>query len=275
MKTINRFFMVMAIMLLLYNATTFAQEQNGPAYVTVTTMHWNMDNKDFKMDEWKAVEKEYLQKLTMNNENVMSSGFYLHKMTPDNTEVLYVQTYPSWDAIGKAAGRNAELAKEAWPDENARDAFYKKRSAYYSDKHSDEIYVTMPNAKLMATMPTKDMICYLKRGHFKFDEGSDAEFDALDKEYFDNVTNKNEYIKAYYPMAHAWGSDRTEAVEAFFLDSMADLDKMFDKDTELYNEHWKDEATRKADEEKAAKYFDGRHGDYVYTYIAGLAKSAN
>lgn len=272
MRTINRFFMVLAITLLLCNTSAFAQEQTRPEYVTVTTMHWNMNNKDFKKDEWKAVEKEYLDKITMKNEHVTSASFYLHRMTPDNSELLYVQSYPTWEALGKAAARNAELAKAAWPDEKKRDEFFKKRSAYYSPMHSDEIYATMPNAKPMATMPTKDMICYVRKGHFAYGEGSDEEFDALDKEYFDNVTNKNEYIKAYYPMAHAWGSDRTEAIEAYFLDSMADLDKMFDKDTELYEAHWKDEASRKANEEKSAKYFDGRHGDYIYTYVAGLAK---
>lgn len=272
MKTINRFFMIMAVMLLSYNTATFAQEQTRPQFITVTTMHWNMDNKDFKMDEWKAVEKEYLDKVTMKNEHVAGASFYLHRMTPDNTELLYVQSYPTWEAIGKAAARNTELAKAAWPDENGRNDFFKKREAYYSSNHSDEIYATMPNAKPMATMPTTDMICYVRKGHFAFGEGSDEEFDAMDKEYFDNVTNKNEYIKAYYPMAHAWGSDRTEAVEAFFLDSLADLDKMFDRDTELYEAHWKDEASRNAMEEKGAQYFDGRHGDYIYTYVAGLAK---
>lgn len=272
MKTINRFFMVLAITLLLCNTSTFAQEQTRPEFLTVTTMHWNMDNKDFKMDEWKAVEKEYLDKITMKNEHVSGASYYLHRMTPDNTELLYVRSYPSWEAVGKAAARNAELAKEAWPDGKARNDFFEKKDAYYSVNHSDEIYATMPNAKPMATLPTKDMICYVRKGHFAYGEGTDEEFDAMGKEYFDNVTNKNEYIKAYYPAAHAWGSDRTEFVEAFFLDSLADLDKMFDKDTELYEAHWKDEASRKADEEKSAKYFDGRHGDYIYTYVAGLAK---
>lgn len=272
MKTINRFFMVMALMLLLCSAPLIAQEQARPQYVTVTTMHWNMNNKDFKMDEWKAVEKEYLDKVTMKNENVISASFYLHKLTPDNTELLYVQAYPNWEAIGKAAQRNAELAKAAWSDESARNAFFDKRNSYYSEKHSDEIYATLPNAKVMTTNPTKDMVCYVRKGHFKFGEGTDEEFEALDKEYFDNITAKNEYIKAYYPMAHAWGADRTEFVEAIFLDSLADLEKMFDKDNELFEAHWKDEAARKAMEDKGSQYFDNTHGDYIYTYVAGLAK---
>lgn len=274
MKTINRFFTVLAIALLLCNTSIFAQEQQRPAFVTVTTMHWNMNMEDFKMDQWKAVEKEYLDKVTMKNEHVSGASFYLHRMTPDNTELLYVQSYPSWDAVGKAAERNAELATAAWPDEKARQAFFKKRNAYYSPKHSDEIYAPMPNAKVMSAPPSKDMVCYVRKGHFNYsdDTGTDEEFEALNKEYFDNVTAKNEYIKAYYPMAHAWGSDRTEVVEAYFLDSLADLDKMFERDGELFEAHWKDEASRKAMDEKGRKYFDNRHGDYIYTYVAGLAK---
>ncbi len=274
MRTINRFFMVLAITLLLCTTSTFAQEQARPEFVTVTTMHWNMDNNDFKMDDWKAVEKEYLDKITMKNEHVTGASFYLHRMTPDNTELLYVQTYPSWEALGKAAERNGELAAAAWPDEKARAAFFKKRSNYYSPRHSDEIYAPMQNAKVMSAPPTKDMICYVRKGHFNYSDetATDEEFDALSKEYFDNVINKNEYIKAYYPMAHAWGSDRTESIEAFFVDSLGDLDKMGEKDDELFEAHWKDEASRKAMDEKAKKYFDGRHGDYIYTYVAGLSK---
>ena len=272
MKTINRFFMVFTMMLLLSNPVIFAQEQTRPEFVTVTTMHWNMDNKDFKMDEWKAIEKEYLDKITMKNEHVVSVSFFLHRMTPDNTELLYVQTYPTWEDLGKAATKNAELAAAAWPDKTARDNFFKKRGAYYSDDHSDEIYATMPNAKPLPTSTTTDMVCYVRKGHFAYGEGTDEEFDATAKEYFDNVTNKNEFIKGYYPMAHAWGSDRTESIEAFFLDSMADLDKMFDRDTALFEAHWTDEASRKAMDEIGAKYFDGRHGDYIYTYVAGLSK---
>lgn len=233
-----------------------------------------MDNKDFDMDEWKAVEKEYLEKVTMKNEHISSASYFLHRMTPDNTELLYVRSYPTWEAIHKATARSGELASAAWPNKTARDNFFKKKENYYSAEHSDEIYETMPNAKPLPTSTTTNMICYVRKGHFNYsdDTGTDEEFDALSKEYFDNVTNKNEFIKGYYPMAHAWGSDRTESVEAFFLDSMADFDKMSDRDDVLFDAHWKDEASRKTMDEKGQKYFDSRHGDYIYTYVAGLSK---
>ena len=65
MKTTNRLFTaIMATLLLLNTTAILAQDEapQGPEYVTITTMHWNMDMKDFKMDEWKAIEKEFLDK---------------------------------------------------------------------------------------------------------------------------------------------------------------------------------------------------------------------
>ena len=274
MKTTNRFFTTLIGLLMCFNVSMNAQEDAKPMYITVTTMHWNMDYKDFKMDEWKAVEKEFLDKVVMKNEHILSASFYLHRLTADNTELLYVQSFASWDAIDKASKRSNELSLEAWPKDEDAKIYFDKRNAYYAPEHSDEIYAVMDIAKPLAEAPTKDMVCYVRKGHFNFsgDMGTQAEFDALSKEYADNVTFKNEYIKGYYTYAHAWGAVRTEAIEVFFLDSLADLEKMMDKDGELYEAHWKDEAARKKMEEAGQKYYDNRHGDYVYTFVAGLAK---
>ena len=274
MKTNKLFFMVITAVLLLCNSTiALAQEEaKVPQYYTVTTMHWNMDYEDFDMDTWKAVEKEYLDKVVMKNEHLMGSSIYLHHTTPDNTELLYVQVYESWDAIDKAAERNGELAKEAWSDDEERKAYFKKRNAYYSNLHSDEIYATMSGAKVLQE-PTKDMILYLRTSHFAFPEdGTLDEFKTLRSEFNEKVIHKNELIKGYYPGAHAYGADRTEFVEAFFFDSAADLDKMFDRNDELRKEAWPDEVARKERGKKVGKYFTGVHGDAIYTQVYGLSK---
>lgn len=252
-------------------ATSQEEGQAGPNYVTVSTMHWNMDYKDFDMDTWKAVEKEYFNKVTLKNELVLSSGIYVHHFTPDNTELLSVNVYGSWEDIDKASARNMALVKEGWPDEAARKAYFAKRNAYYADEHSDEIYVSMPNAKSTNIADAK--ILFVRRGHFAFPEdGSAEEFNTIHKEYVDNVIGKNDYILGYYPHAHAWGSDRTEFTEAYFFNTVSDLENMFDKNTELYNAHWPDEAVRKARAEKAGKYFNGVHGDYIYDVVGELIK---
>lgn len=114
---------------------------------------------------------------------------------------------------------------------------------------------------------------YLQKRHFAFPkDGTQKEFNALKKEYIDNVINKNDFILGYYPNAHAWGTDRTEYLEAFYVESMKNLDKMLSKNGELFDANWADEAARKEFGKKMGKYFTGIYGDYIYTRVFGLSK---
>ncbi|MEC3906706.1 hypothetical protein VOI54_06725 [Tamlana sp. 2201CG12-4] len=275
MKTTSQLISAIAMMLLLcFTTTVLAQEeeQKGSQYITVTTLHWNMDYEDFDMDTWKAVEKEYLDKVTAKNDHVMGSSFYLHQMTPDNRELVYVRVYGSWDAIEKAGSRDSELEKEGWPDEEERKAFMKKRNAYYSNFHSDEIYVTLPLVKPLEDV-SKDLICYVRTSHMDFPEdGKTDEIKMLMNENFEKLIKNNPLIKAYYSHRHAWGKDATEMIEAFFLDSMTDLDKLFEGLPALIEESWPDEEERKARWKTLNSYFTGVHGDAVFKFVAGLSK---
>lgn len=271
MKTTIKLFAAVAILLLLLSPSLIAQER--PVYVTATTMHWNMDNDDFEMSEWIATEKEFLDKVTMKNEHVLSAAFYLHRYTADNTELVYVQTFATWDAIDKATARNVELAEAAWPDEAARDAYFDKQGAYYSNDHADEIYATMEGAKLLTDFTEDDLILYVRKSQLAFPEdGTQEEFKTLRMEFTENVLHKNELIKGYYPNVHSWGSDRTEFLEAFIVSSMSDLDKLGERTGELAAEYMPDEAARDEFGKKYSKYFTGVHGDFIYSVVKELRK---
>jgi len=275
MKTTIKFFIAIAVFALLSTTTMSAQDatddQAGPQYYVITTMHWDMDYQT--EDSWDDIEKEYLDKVTMKNEHIMGSGFFIHRWTADNSELRYVRVFANWDAIDKAGKRDEELIKEAWPNESEREAFFKKQDAFYSVEHSDEIYAVMPGAKIPATKATEDKILYLQTRHFAYPEdGSAEEFGKLRMEYVENVIHKNEKIKAYYPHRHAWGADRTVFMQAYILDSMEDLENMAETNGELFEAHWKDEASRRAYGEKISKYFTPNHGDEIFTAIAGLSK---
>ena len=99
MKTTNQFFTAfLAIVLMFSTPTIFAQEEEAPArpeYMTVTTMYWNSEN-DSTMDEWKAVEREYMEKVTSKNEYVKGGWYYTHLLTENSNEVHYVQSYHNW-----------------------------------------------------------------------------------------------------------------------------------------------------------------------------------
>jgi siroheme synthase (precorrin-2 oxidase/ferrochelatase) len=270
MKTTNKLLIVMAFFALLFTNSTSAQEAATPEYYTITTMHWNMENND---STWVETEKEYLNKVTKKNQYVMGAGFYLHRWTDDNTELKYVQAYANWDDIDKANIRNGELEKEAWPDEKARMAFLDKQGDFYSANHSDEIYAVLPGTKPLGPDFTKDKILYYQTQHYAYPkDGTNKEWSDLNKEYVENVLHKNELIKGYYPHMHAWGADRTEYMQAFFLDSMDDLEKMGERNGELMRAHWKDVPSRRAFFEKFNKYTTGAHGDKIYTAVAELRK---
>lgn len=274
MKTTNKVWIAVLGLFLVFNSAVFSQdgdEQKRPMYVGITKMHWNMDKEVFNNDDWIATEKEFKDKVTKKNEHIMGSGFYTHRFTPDNTEILYVQTYASWEDIDKAATRNAELQKEAWPDDEKRAAFLSNRDSYYANHHSDEIYATMTGAKMPADKIEKSMIVYMQIRHFAFpSNGTYEEFDKGRMEYNENVIQKNEIIKGYYPMEHAWGADKTQYVEVFVVESLDDLDDMAERNGELFRTHWSDEAKRKEMGERMGKYFTGVHGDYIYDSVHEL-----
>ncbi|MDO7137776.1 hypothetical protein [Algibacter lectus] len=273
MKKTNQLFATIAVLLLFCATTLQAQEKKEVKYVTVTKSHWNLDKKDFKMSEWKAAEKEYLDKVIKKNEYILSASTYIHNLTPDNTEVLSSMSYASWEDIDKQVERSAELEKEAWPDEAERKAFLQNLNSYYSNQHSDEIYSPLFGAKFLAESPTKDMVLYVRKSYLAFPkDGTMKEFEDLRLEGNTIITQKNEYIKGYFPYVHAWGADKTEYIEAYFLDSLEDIEKMFDKDDELFNAGYARSEENKVKLEAWSTYFTGVHGDYVYTFIHDLLK---
>lgn len=270
MKTKNGFLLVITTMLLIISTITFAQETKIAKYYTVTTMNFDLDNSD---PTWEATEKEYIEKVTRKNDYVMGAGFYTHLYTPNSTDIKYVQVYSSWEDIDKAALRNSELEKAAWPDDKAREAFMKKQRSFYTAKHADEIYTILPGGKNPATAPAEDWILYVQTSHYAYPENApEGEMAKLRAEYIENVINKNELILGYYPHRHFWGQDSTQFIEAYFLESMEDLANMRKRNGELLEAHFKDTDARRAFNEKYTKYFTGVHGDEVYTAIAGLRK---
>jgi hypothetical protein len=265
MKT-NKLFLAAFIMMLLVSKFSYAQEQK-PVYITATTMHWNTDMKNFSMDEWKAVEKEYLEKVVKKNPFIRSQLVLTHYFTADNSEIILVNSYESWTDIEKASEKTTELVKAAWPDEKARKAFFVKKSNYYATYHS------MPNPKIPNTSFDKDMIYYIRVSHFaRTSDGTNKEFDDLSKQYFDAVINKNDFVKAYYPNEHAWGADKRNFTEVFVYESLCDIENSFKKNGELFNANWKDDASKKSFGEKMSKYFTEFHGDFIYKSVHELTK---
>ena len=252
-----------------------ASREGTPTYITVTRYHWDLYGADLDLNVWKMGEQEYFDKVTSKNEYIRSSTYYLHRFTDDSSEILLIQSFNSWEDINNSAHRNSELELEAWPDENNRQAFLKKLSSFYQLYHSDEIYATLPHIKPLTEFatPEQDLLLYVRRSHFsKAGNGPDAEFESLQKLYVDKVFKKNEYIKGYYANIHAWGSDKTEFIEGFYVKSYADLDQMFFKNDELLAKAFENQDAKSRMYEDYASYFTGVHGDYIYVAVPEFSK---
>ncbi|MBT8184150.1 MAG: hypothetical protein KJN76_04875, partial [Eudoraea sp.] len=65
----------------------------------------------------------------------------------------------------------------------------------------------------------------------------------------------------------------TEFVEGYIVNNMTDLDKMYEKNNELFDAHWTTEEGKKKMAEMTEKYFTGIHGDAIYTIVPELSKN--
>ncbi|MFT5886578.1 MAG: hypothetical protein ACI9IP_003046 [Arcticibacterium sp.] len=276
MKTYKKFFGIIVCLLFGSALQTFAQDT--PWIIEVTTLHWNMEKEDFSMPEWKAIESEYHQKVTMKNELVKGAETLLHTYSPDNSELIFIRAYENWGDVYKSADRDWELTKEAWPDSADRVQRGMNAASYYSNLHSDEIYSTLSHAKFKTDWnDSTSVVFYMKKTHSvppsAVKDGSGKERNAVFKEYIENVYHKDDDIQAYYPMRHLYGADGREVVEFFVYES---LEKMVgdvsSNNSDLVKAHWPDEDKRKAFFKKFIKYNSPWHGDWVYTNVPELHK---
>lgn len=275
MKTIKIAGIFILLLVFSFATSIHAQADARPAWVAISQTHWNFDLNDetATREEWAALSKEYKDKVTMKNEFIRSTSTLSHMYTGDNSEVLLVTVYNTWEDIEKAQDRNTELEEAAWPNKAAREAFLKKIDRYFVNRHADEIYRTLPGAKVPATSVDTTRVIYMQKTQRAFpSDGTTEELDALTKEYTEKVIHKNPYLIAYYPMRHGWGADNRELVDVFVLNSLCDVAAMNQAIPDLEKAAWPDEAARKAFFKKFDKYFTGIHGDYIYTSIAGVSK---
>lgn len=258
------------IMLCLAILPSLAWGQNDPQFLVVTRVHFN-PKAEFTLDQWKAHEKEYFDKVTQKNDLIVGANTLVHFYTDDNSEVLFSATYRTWDDIEKAGVKNAELEKAAWPDEAQRKVFLDKSASFYTSEHSDEIRTILPNTKHLTG--TTQHIYYIRTSRRTFPvDAKVGEFAELINEYNQNVTMKNTLLKGYYPSRHRWGADGRDYIEAFVYSSLSDMEKSAEENEKLEKAHWPDEAKRKEFFAKMDKYFEPWHGDALYRHVPELRK---
>jgi len=258
-------------MLLMSINPYLSNAQNDPQVLVVTKVHFDRSSKS-TFEEWLGHEKEYFNNITAKNDLILGANVLVHYYTNDNSELLFVTAYHSWEDIEKADEKNNELARAAWPDSVKRSAFFDKQNSFYTSRHSDEIRSILPNAKILP-VDTAVQIYNVRTTHRAFPkDAKPGEYRKLQDEYDQNVTMKNSLVKGYYPSRHLYGADSREFIESFVYGSLSDMEKSAAATEALVKAHWPDEAKRKAFLDKLDSYFEDWHGDEIYRNVPALRK---
>lgn len=116
---------------------------------------------------------------------------------------------------------------------------------------------------------TNIMVVTKVHWNFEKEDGSQDEWLAIEKEWFDKVTAKNEYILASNFLSHAFTADNSEAIIVSVYGSWDDMEKSNDRTNELVKEGWPDEAAGDTYFDTRNSYYTGHHSDEIYSVLDG------
>ncbi len=233
---IRPFFSVLFIIIFLYIPNLFAQQQKEdfkPLYITITKLYSTTEDIDF--EDWKNVEQEFFDKVTSKIDLIVDHEILVNYDKNDWNEVILINTYKSWNDIEKARELRKELIKKAWPNKEARYAFFEKQNKHFDLYYSNQIFKSTrlaKNFKKGGQKKQKDPLIYYIIENKLADYEYDDSLEAYEK-YINNVTYKNPLVKAYLTYKHYVGPDSRDFIQAYVVGSYADLQNSLDKDREL------------------------------------------
>jgi len=104
---------------------------------------------------------------------------------------------------------------------------------------------------------------------FDYEEGSYEDWLEMEKEYFEKVTSKNEYLLNTNVLLHVFTEDNSEVLFVRVFKNWIEIEKASIRDSELAKEAWPDKEERSAFFDKQAKYYTPHHSDEIYGAIEG------
>ena len=246
------------------------KEELQSKYATIITLH-GVEGADF--EEWLKVEKEYFEKVTSKIEILLEHEVLVRYFGNDLSEIKVINVFKKWSDIEYINNIRESLIAEAWPNKEERDAFFEKQNGFYTNYHTDEIYITSTMSKIMTDSEKASlknpMVFYIDTNILSDKDNKDSH--KLYEEYINAVTYKNSYIKAYYPFRHYWGSDSREFLEIYVVNSLSSLEKAIETDKKLFELHMPDKSKRKEFLEVYRKAVSA-HKDGLYKNVPALSK---
>jgi len=125
------------------------------------------------------------------------------------------------------------------------------------------------NAQEKADKKATIMIVTKVHWNFENSDGSPDDWKATEKEWYDKVTSKNEYILGANFLSHYFTADNSEAIWVSTYENWDAIEKANKRTNELIEEGWPDEAARDAFMNKQSSYYTGQHSDEIYAILDG------
>jgi hypothetical protein len=133
-----KYLVLLIVLVFCFAGTILAQDVEGN--IMVITTFETKANPDGSVAEFDSLNQLFTDKVLKKNDLVLSAKSVNHFWGHNNRDFLVIYEVKSWEDVPKANEKNDELFEKAWPTEEERKAFNKKWNAYFSGKHSDEIY---------------------------------------------------------------------------------------------------------------------------------------
>jgi len=258
--------------LFLLSSSIFSQHKKDleSLYVTVITLH-GVEGIDF--EEWLKVEKEYFEKVTSKIDIILEHEVLVSYFSDDLSEIKVINVFKTWDDIEFVNSLRETLIENAWPNEAERNAFFEKQNSFYTNYHSDEIYITSSLSKKMSIEEKSSihnpMVYYMDTNILSDYDNREAY--KLYEDYLREVIYKNSYIKAYHPYRHYWGDDSREFIEIYVVNSLSNLEKALDMNKTLFELFMPDQTKRKGFIRSFKKAVSGHKND-IYKNVPSLSK---
>ena len=112
--------------------------------VQVQEMAWPDDGTE---EEIRELRTTYLENVIHQDPHLKAFYNERHGWGANSTDFIEVSVYSSWADIAKSNEEMEALIEQAWPDEKERDAFFDKYDRYYTGKHKDYIYRSVPSLR--------------------------------------------------------------------------------------------------------------------------------
>lgn len=108
--------------------------------VMVVTTFETKPNPDGSMAKFDSLNHLYTKHVLKKNDLILSAKSVNHMWGHNNRDFLVMYEVKSWEDIPKANKKNDDLFKETWKTKEDRKAYWDAWNAYFTGKHSDEIY---------------------------------------------------------------------------------------------------------------------------------------